>query len=96
MVNEKKSKKSDDVFFVSRNVKLSELRNDTEDDNRNYVRVLDPRAAEISFVRTDCDKRRALYLECESLECGKQSIFSADNARVTSKMASEWEIHSFV
>lgn len=70
-------------------MKLSELRNDTEDDNRNYVRVLDPRAAEISFVRTDCDKRRALYLECESLECGKQSIFSADNARVTSKMASE-------
>jgi hypothetical protein len=70
-------------------VKFSEIRNDTEDDNRNYVRVLDPRASEISFVRTDCDKRQALFLECESLECGKQSIFSADSSRVTAKMASE-------
>ena len=32
---------------------LSEIRNDTEIQN-NYVRILDYRAAEISFVRTGC------------------------------------------
>lgn len=44
----------------------SEVRNDTESNTR-YVRVLDPRAAEISFVRTTCEKKQALYVTCANL-----------------------------
>lgn len=44
----------------------SEVRNDTEMNTR-YVRVLDPKAAEISFVRTSCEKKQALYVSCANL-----------------------------
>lgn len=43
-----------------------EIRNDTESNTR-YVRVLDPKAAEISFVRTQCDKKQALHVSCANL-----------------------------
>lgn len=45
---------------------FSEVRNDTEHNTR-YVRVLDPKAAEISFVRTTCEKKQALYVSCANL-----------------------------
>lgn len=45
---------------------FSEVRNDTEANTR-YVRVLDPKAAEISFVRTTCEKKQALYVSCVNL-----------------------------
>lgn len=51
----------------------SEIRNDTEH-NVRYVKVLDPRAAEISFVRTSCEKKRALYVSC-----GNLGSFSSQN-----------------
>lgn len=51
---------------ISRNVLFSDVRNDSEP-NTNYVRVLDPRAQEISFVRTSCHKKEALYVSCDGL-----------------------------
>lgn len=54
------------VHFFSRKVLYSEVRNDTETNTR-YVKVLDPRAAEISFVRTTCEKKQALYVSCGNL-----------------------------
>lgn len=53
-------------FWFNRRVIFSEIRNDTELDTK-YVRVLDPRAQEISFVRTDCPKRETLYVSCSNL-----------------------------
>uniref|UniRef100_A0A336LL32 CSON010371 protein n=1 Tax=Culicoides sonorensis TaxID=179676 RepID=A0A336LL32_CULSO len=53
-------------------VAFSKITNDTEP-NGNYVRVLDPKAHEISFVRTPCKSREVLYVSCENLECGMQS-----------------------
>lgn len=47
-------------------VQFSEVRNDTEP-NTKYVRVLDPNASEIAFVRTSCEKRQALYVSCSNL-----------------------------
>lgn len=78
-------------------VTFSEVRNDTEENQQNYVRVLDPRAAEISFVRTSCPKREAFYLGCSHLECGKQSAISSDKAGTTAlpKMSipGDWPFH---
>lgn len=54
------------IFCSFRSVKYSEVRNDTEL-NIRYVKVLDPRAAEISFVRTSCEKKQALYVSCGNL-----------------------------
>lgn len=73
-------------------VAFSRITNDTETMN-NYVRVLDPKAAEISFVRTPCHSREALYVSCENLECGIQS--AASNANSLSKMAmpGDWPWH---
>lgn len=45
---------------------LSEIRNDIEPNTR-YVRVLDPKSAEISFVRTSCEKKQALWVSCSNL-----------------------------
>lgn len=81
-------------YFPNRRVTFSEVRNDTEENQNNYVRVLDPRAAEISFVRTGCPKKEAFYLSCSHLECGKQSI--VDKSGVTlSKMSQpgDWPFH---
>lgn len=44
----------------------SEFRNDTENNTR-FVRVLDPKAAEISFVRTTCEGKEALHVSCSQL-----------------------------
>lgn len=67
------------IIIINRRVTFSEVRNDTED-NHNFVRVLDPRAAEISFVRTSCPKRQAFYLSCSHLECGKQSVIASEQS----------------
>lgn len=67
--------------YASRRVIFSEIRNDTEP-NTKYVRVLDPRATEISFVRTDCPKKETLYVSCSNLGkihllANKQTFFFA-------------------
>ncbi|XP_063704852.1 uncharacterized protein LOC134834199 [Culicoides brevitarsis] len=69
-------------------VSFSKITNDTEP-NGNYVRVLDPKAHEISFVRTPCNSRQVLYVSCENLECGMQSgIGIGETPTTLPKMAS--------
>lgn len=53
-------------FSLFRKLQFSEVRNDSEPNTR-YVRVLDPTAPEISFIRTDCEKKEALYVACANL-----------------------------
>lgn len=65
--NENIAEKKCHFFLLCyRKVAFSEVRNDTEPNTR-YVRVLDPKAAEISFVRTSCEKRQALFVSCANL-----------------------------
>lgn len=83
-------------FLIYRRVTFSEIRNDTEGNQNNYVRVLDPRAAEISFVRTGCPKREAFYLACSHLECGKQSVMASDKSGMTlpkMSLPGDWPFH---
>lgn len=68
-------------------VDYSQIRNDTEP-NTSYVRVLDPRASEISFVRTTCQSKQSLYVSCGQLECGVQSALPSNPNVGLSKMAS--------
>lgn len=56
----------------SRSVEIFDVQNDTEKLS-DYVRVLDPHAPEISFIRTHCPKRQVLYVGCGDLRCGVQS-----------------------
>ncbi|KAL5275442.1 hypothetical protein ACFFRR_001360 [Megaselia abdita] len=56
-------------------VKIFDVRNDTEGVT-DYVRVLDPHAAEISFIRTSCTRRQVLYVKCGELQCGVQSVLT--------------------
>ncbi|KAL7745360.1 hypothetical protein ACLKA6_015377 [Drosophila palustris] len=53
-------------------VEIFDVQNDTEQLS-DYVRVLDPHAPEISFIRTHCPKRQVLYVGCGDLQCGVQS-----------------------
>ncbi|XP_043071703.1 uncharacterized protein LOC6564668 [Drosophila grimshawi] len=53
-------------------VEIFDVQNDTEKLS-DYVRVLDPHAPEISFIRTHCPKRQVLYVGCGGLRCGVQS-----------------------
>ncbi|XP_053678140.1 uncharacterized protein LOC128728538 [Anopheles nili] len=75
-------------------VNYSEIRNDTEP-NTSYVRVLDPRASEISFVRTQCQSKQSLYVACSHLECGVQSTLPTSQNVGLSKMATpgDWPWH---
>lgn len=61
---------------ILRKLQYSEIRNDTEP-NTNYVRVMDPRAEEISFVRTSCLKKQALYVSCENLGNYAQFLYGS-------------------
>lgn len=53
-------------------MEIFDVQNDTEKLS-DYVRVLDPHAPEISFIRTLCPKRQVLYVGCGDLRCGVQS-----------------------
>ncbi|XP_055708998.1 uncharacterized protein LOC129805244 [Phlebotomus papatasi] len=76
------------------NLLHAEVRSDNEP-NITYVRVFNPRTPEISFVRTNCRKRLALYLKCDNLECGVQSLFSGSRTMTLSKMSApgDWPWH---
>lgn len=72
---------------------LAEVRSDTEP-GISYVRVLDPRATEISFIRTECKTRAALYIKCAQQECGIQSIYGGSRVSLTKMSASgDWPWH---
>lgn len=73
-------------------VAFSKITNDTENMN-NYVRVLDPKAAEISFVRTPCHTKEALYVSCDKLECGIQTSSSGPNTLSKMAMPGDWPWH---
>lgn len=81
-------------FLCCRRVKSVELKKDTER-NMTYVRVLDPRDSEISFVRTPCRDKQVLQIKCDDLECGFQSILSMTTTQTLSKLASpgDWPWH---
>lgn len=70
------------LFHPSRRVSFSKITNDTEV-HGNYVRVLDPKAHEISFVRTPCLSGEVLYVSCENLECGMQSGIGIGETPIT-------------
>lgn len=52
---------------------------------------MDPKAAEISFVRTTCNQRQALYVSCDNLDCG----ISLNQINSLPKMAAlgDWPWH---
>ncbi|KRK06680.1 uncharacterized protein Dyak_GE15774, isoform B [Drosophila yakuba] len=68
-------------------VEIFDVQNDTERLN-DYVRVLDPHAPEISFIRTHCPRRQVLYVGCGELRCGVQSaLFNAKQHLSLPKMS---------
>ena len=75
---------------------FSQIRNDTES-NTNYVRVLlNPQSEEISFIRTQCATKQVLYVACDNLECGLQSMLPHRSTGLSlSKMAApgDWPWH---
>lgn len=77
--------------FHSRSVEIFDVQIDTENVD-DYVRVLDPHAPEISFVRTHCPKREVLYVGCGELQCGVQSVLSGKQHLTLPKMsaAGDW------
>lgn len=68
-------------------MEIFDVQNDTERLN-DYVRVLDPHAPEISFIRTHCPRRQVLYVGCGELRCGVQSaLFNAKQHLSLPKMS---------
>ncbi|XP_067641759.1 uncharacterized protein [Eurosta solidaginis] len=68
-------------------VEVFDVRNDNEH-VEDYVRVLDPHAPEISFIRTHCQKQQVLYVGCGELQCGLQSVLSPKQHLSLPKMSS--------
>ncbi|XP_075157572.1 uncharacterized protein LOC142230832 [Haematobia irritans] len=68
-------------------VEIFDVLTDTESID-DYVRVLDPHAPEISFVRTHCPRRQVLYVGCGELQCGVQSVLSGKQYLTLPKMSS--------
>ncbi|XP_058977756.1 uncharacterized protein LOC131802178 isoform X2 [Musca domestica] len=68
-------------------VEIFDVVTDTENIN-DYVRVLDPHAPEISFVRTHCPRRQVLYVGCDELQCGIQSVLTGKQHLTLPKMSS--------
>ncbi|XP_014358510.2 atrial natriuretic peptide-converting enzyme isoform X1 [Papilio machaon] len=50
-----------------------EYKTDENKEQPEYVEVVDPSAAEISFVKSECPERRVLKVVCDQLECGLAS-----------------------
>ncbi|XP_065365129.1 uncharacterized protein LOC135958180 [Calliphora vicina] len=67
-------------------VEIFEVQADTEN-VEDYVRVLDPHAPEISFVRTHCPRREVLYVGCGELQCGVQSVLTGKQHLTLPKMS---------
>lgn len=68
-------------------MEIFDVQNDTEELS-DYVRVLDPHAPEISFIRTHCPRRQVLYVGCDKLRCGVQSaLFNAKQHLSLPKMS---------
>ncbi|CAK1552115.1 unnamed protein product [Leptosia nina] len=47
-----------------------EIDDKEKNNNPEYVEIVDPAAAEISFIKTDCPGRKVIKIVCDQLECG--------------------------
>ncbi|CAH1156249.1 unnamed protein product [Phaedon cochleariae] len=63
--------------------------------NISYVRMKNPTASEISFIRAKCPTKQVLKVSCSDLQCGIQSTHGPSGLKVLSKMAShgDWPWH---
>nr|CAH7757069.1 unnamed protein product [Callosobruchus chinensis] len=66
------------------------------ENNVSYVKMKNPTAPEISFVRSKCPSKQVLKVACADLECGIQSTHGSDGLKVLSKMAThgDWPWHA--
>ncbi|XP_050310358.1 atrial natriuretic peptide-converting enzyme-like [Anthonomus grandis grandis] len=62
--------------------------------NTSYVRIKDPFADDITFLKSKCPSKQVLKVSCDQLECGIQSTHSK-TTRMLQKMAShgDWPWH---
>lgn len=59
-------KLSDTVFIFLRNVHSMNVEIDNEE-NVSYVKMRNPTASEISFIRTRCPSKKVLKVSCSEL-----------------------------
>ncbi|KAF7270354.1 hypothetical protein GWI33_016680 [Rhynchophorus ferrugineus] len=64
------------------------------DINMQYVKIKDPFADDISFLKTKCNTKQVLKVTCEDLECGIQSTYSR-STRILQKLSihGDWPWH---
>lgn len=53
---------------------------DDDSEKSEYVEIVDPFAAEISFIKTECPEKRVIRVVCDQLECGVPSARSTNAA----------------
>nr|XP_023018863.1 atrial natriuretic peptide-converting enzyme [Leptinotarsa decemlineata] len=62
----------------------------------SYVRMKNPTAPEISFIRSECPSKQVLKVSCSELQCGIQNTHGPTGIKVLTKMAShgDWPWHA--
>lgn len=72
-----------------------EIKTDPEP-SPQYVRMKDPTASEITFIRTSCQSKRVLHVSCSDLECGVQTAHGTQGVQLLNKMSShgDWPWHA--
>ncbi|KAL1498247.1 hypothetical protein ABEB36_009077 [Hypothenemus hampei] len=65
------------------------------EDNISYVKIKDPFAEDLNFIKTKCSSKQVLKVSCENLDCGIQSTHSK-TSRVLQKMSThgDWPWHA--
>uniref|UniRef100_A0A6P7FDN8 Atrial natriuretic peptide-converting enzyme n=1 Tax=Diabrotica virgifera virgifera TaxID=50390 RepID=A0A6P7FDN8_DIAVI len=66
------------------------------EENVPYVRMRNPTASEISFVRTKCPSKQVLKVTCSDLQCGISATHGQNGLKTLSKMAQhgDWPWHT--
>ncbi|XP_072393053.1 atrial natriuretic peptide-converting enzyme-like isoform X2 [Diabrotica undecimpunctata] len=66
------------------------------EENVPYVRMRNPTASEISFVRTKCPSKQVLKVTCSDLQCGISATHRQNGLKTLSKMAQhgDWPWHT--
>lgn len=66
------------------------------EENVSYVRMRNPTAAEISFVRTKCPSKQVLKVSCSDLQCGTSATHGQHGLKSLAKMAQhgDWPWHT--
>lgn len=69
-----------------------------DEDNVNYVKIKDPFADDLSFLKSKCPSKQVLKVSCDELECGLQSTHTR-TTRVLQKMSTHgdwpWQVALF-